>query len=136
MGDIEQGDGWATAHLGDLGDGPGFRKVRTALGVEEMGINAVVMPPGVESGFHFHERQEEVYFVHSGVLEMEFGDGSVQVLGPGSIARVGAATHRKTRNRGPEEVVYVVVGAEGGYVGRDGRAPEGDPGPRVRPIDG
>ena len=33
---------------------------------------------------------------------------------------------RSIRNRGPEDAVYVVVGAEGGYVGRDGLLPEGD----------
>ena len=136
MGDIEQGEGWAVAHLDDLGEGPGFRKIRPALGVEEMGVNAIVMPAGVESGFHFHDRQEEVYFVHSGVLEIEFGDGAVQELGPGGIARVAATTHRKTRNRGPADAVYVVFGAEGGYVGRDGRNPEGEAGVRVRQIDG
>lgn len=135
MGDIEQGDGWAVAHLDDLGEGPGFRKIRPALGVRELGINAIVMPPGIESGFHFHDRQEEVYFVHSGVLEIEFGDGTVHELRPGGIARVSAATHRRTRNRGSEDAVYVVVGAAGGYVGRDGRAPDGDSGPRVGQID-
>ena len=37
-----------------------------------------------------------------------------------------AATHRKIRNAGAEDAVYVVVGAKGGYVGRDGRLPEGE----------
>ena len=32
---------------------------------------------------------------------------------------------RKIRNRGPDDAVYVVVGAEGGYVGRDGQAARG-----------
>ena len=119
----ETGDGWAVAHLDDLGEGPGFRKIRRALGVEEMGINALVLPPGVEAGVHWHERQEEVYFVHSGELEMEFGDGGVQTLTAGAIARVAAPTPRTLRNRGSEEVVIVIVGAQGGYVGRDGVAP-------------
>ncbi len=51
------------ANLEDLGDGPGFRKIRPALGVEEFGINAIVMPPRIESEFHFHDEQEELYFV-------------------------------------------------------------------------
>jgi uncharacterized cupin superfamily protein len=132
MGNVTKGEGYAVAHLDDMGDGPGFRKIRRELGVAELGINAIVMPPGIESGFHFHDEQEELYFVHSGELEIEFGDGTVHRLGPGGIARVDAATHRRTRNAGDIDAVYVVVGAKGGYVGRDGRAPEGDDLMRVR----
>jgi|SRR5215218_97917 len=133
MTNVKKGEGWAVASLDDLGEGPGFRKIRRELGVEELGINAVVMPPGIESGFHFHDTQEEVYFVHSGELEIELGDGTVHHLGPGGIARIDAPVHRKVRNRGPAEATYVIVGAKGGYVGRDGRAPEGDQ--RVKQID-
>ena len=123
---VEKGDGYAVSRLEDLGEGPGFRKIRRELGVEEFGVNAIVMPPGIESAFHFHERQEELYFVHSGRLEIEFGDGTKHELGPGGLARVATATHRKTRNAGDEDAVYVIVGAEGGYVGRDGQVPEGE----------
>jgi mannose-6-phosphate isomerase-like protein (cupin superfamily) len=121
-----KGDGYAVASLDGIGEGSGFRKIRRALDVEEFGVNAVVIPPGLESGFHFHERQEELYFVHAGVIEMEFGDGSVHRLGPGGMARVAAPTHRKVKNVGEEDAIYVVVGAQGGYVGRDGQAPEGE----------
>jgi mannose-6-phosphate isomerase-like protein (cupin superfamily) len=134
MSQVMQGDGYAVANLDDLGDGPGFRKVRRELGVAEFGINAIVMPPGIESAFHYHDEQEELYFVHSGELEIEFGDGKVHRLGPGGIARVDAATHRKTRNVSDGDVVYVVVGAKDGYVGRDGRNPDGDAGPAVRQV--
>ena len=120
------GDGYAVADLVDLGDGPGFRKIRRALGVEEFGVNAVVMPPGIETGFHSHERQEELYFVHSGTVEIEFGDGTTHQLGPGGLARVAAPTLRKVKNVADEDAVYVVVGAKGGYVGRDGIRPEGE----------
>jgi mannose-6-phosphate isomerase-like protein (cupin superfamily) len=121
-----RGEGYAVGGLDGIGEGAGFRKIRRELGVEEFGVNAVVMPPGVEGGFHFHDRQEELYFVHSGTVEMEFGDGSVHRLGPGGMARVAAPTHRKVRNVGDEDAVYVVVGAKGGYVGRDGQRPEGE----------
>jgi quercetin dioxygenase-like cupin family protein len=137
MTNVTQGEGYAVANLDDLGEGPGFRKVRRELGVEEFGINAIVMPSGIETDFHFHDEQEELYFVHSGELEIEFGDGTVHRLGPGGIARVAAPTHRRVRNVGDGEVVYVIVGAKGGYVGRDGRKPDGvAPGPGVRRIDG
>src|SRR6266487_2315299 len=89
---VREGDGYAVGHIDDLGEGPGFRKVRKGLGVTAFGVNAIVMPPGIESGFHYHELQEELYFVHRGVLEIEFGDGSVERLGEGCLARVDAAT--------------------------------------------
>jgi len=123
---VVTGDGFAVGHLEAMGDGPGFRKVRRALGVEELGVNAIVLPAGAETGFHYHDEQEELYFLHRGALEFEFGDGSKHVLGPGGLARVAAATHRKVKNVGDEDAVYVVVGAKGGYVGRDGQLPEGE----------
>jgi mannose-6-phosphate isomerase-like protein (cupin superfamily) len=131
---VKTGHGYAVGHLDDLGEGPGFRKVRRALGVGAFGVNAIVLPAGIETGSHYHDEQEELYFVHSGAIEMEFGDGSAHVLPAGAFARVDAATVRKIRNRGAEDAVYVVVGAKDGYVGRDGRAAEGEE-QRVRAID-
>ena len=94
---LQKGRGWAVANLDDLGEGPGFRKVRRELDVAEMGVNAIVLPAGMETGFHFHERQEEVYFVHRGAVEIEFGDGSTHRLEPGGLARVDAPTHRRLK---------------------------------------
>ena len=122
-----KGEGYSVANIGALGDGPGFRKIRRELGVEEFGVNAIVMPSGYEAGLHWHDEQEELYFVHAGEIEMEFGDGSVHRLGPGGVARVAAPTQRKVKSVGEGDAVYVVVGAKGGYVGRDGRTPEGEP---------
>src|SRR3954470_24569513 len=92
---VRSGEGWAAAHLDDLGDGAGFRKVRKGLGVTAFGVNAIVLPGGMETGFHFHDTQEELYFLHSGEIEIEFGDGSVERLQAGGLARVDAATSRK-----------------------------------------
>jgi mannose-6-phosphate isomerase-like protein (cupin superfamily) len=127
------GDGYAIANLDDLGQSPGFRKVRKALGVTAFGVNAIVMPPGIESGFHYHESQEELYFVHRGTIEMEFGDGSTHTLGEGAVARVDAATVRKIRNVGDVDAVYLCAGGKDGYVGRDGRVPPGEE-QRVRAL--
>jgi quercetin dioxygenase-like cupin family protein len=124
---VTVGDGYAVAHLDDLGQGPGFRKVRAPLGVTAFGVNAIVLPPAYETGSHYHDAQEELYFVHRGEVEFEFGDGSTQRLGPGGLVRVDPPTHRKVRNLSDsEEAVYVVVGGKGGYVGRDGKLPEGE----------
>jgi mannose-6-phosphate isomerase-like protein (cupin superfamily) len=126
MDDVITGEGWAVSNLDRLGDGPGFRKIRTPLGVTAFGINAIVLPAGIETGRHAHERQEEVYFLHAGRMEIEFGDGSTQLLEPGGIARVDPATVRRMRNVGETDAVYVIVGGAGGYVGRDGVVPQED----------
>jgi mannose-6-phosphate isomerase-like protein (cupin superfamily) len=130
-----EGDGYAVASLDGLGEGYGFRKIRSGVGVTEFGANAIVLPAGIDTGPHMHERQQELYFVHSGEIEIEFGDGASHRLRPGGVARVDAPTVRTIRNHGPDDAVYVVVGGEGGYVGRDGLLPEGDDG-NPRPISG
>jgi quercetin dioxygenase-like cupin family protein len=123
----ETGGGHAAAHLEDLGEGPGFRKVRSRLGVTAFGVNAIVLPPSYVTGSHYHDEQEELYFVHSGRVRFEFGDGSAEELGPGGLVRVSPETPRRVRNLSDsEEAVYLVVGGKNGYVGRDGRLAEGE----------
>ena len=123
---VRKGEGYAVASLDDLGEGPGFRKVRKGLDVTAFGVNAIVLPPGIETGFHYHDEQEELYFLHSGTIEMEFGDGTVERLDAGGLARVDAATVRKLRNVGEVDAVYLIAGGKDGYVGRDGRVREGE----------
>jgi quercetin dioxygenase-like cupin family protein len=134
VSEMVSGEGYVVGHLDDLGKGPGFRKIRAPLGVTAFGVNAIVMPPGVESSKHFHDEQEELYFVHRGEVEIVFGDGTAHRLRAGGLARVDARTVRQLRNTGEEEAIYFAVGGKGGYVGRDGRVPEGETGPRARPI--
>lgn len=123
--DVVEGDGYAVGNVDALADGPGFRKVRRALGVTAFGVNAIELPAGYETGKHFHEEQEELYFVHRGRIEITLGDESFE-LGPGGLARVDAATVRKIKNVGDEPAVYLVAGGKDGYVGRDGRLPDGE----------
>jgi mannose-6-phosphate isomerase-like protein (cupin superfamily) len=130
--EVIRGDGYAVApDLDSIGEGYGFRKVRRELGVDAFGVNAIVIPPGYQTGAHAHERQEELYFVHRGAIEMEFGDGSKHRIDEGGAARVDAPMARKIRNLSDsEDAVYLAVGAAGGYVGRDGVVPEGEESPR------
>jgi quercetin dioxygenase-like cupin family protein len=117
-----KGTGWAAAALDDLGDGPGFRKVRAPLGVTAFGVNAVVLPPGYRTHSHRHERQQELYLVLDGEIEFEFGDGESQTLGRGGVVRVDPSTPRRLRNTSDSaEAMYFCVGGDGGYVGRDGQ---------------
>ena len=115
-----EGDGYRVGHLDALGEGFGFRKVRSELGVTAFGVNAIVMPPGYDAGPHKHERQEELYFVHRGQITIAFGDGSEHVLDEGGLARVAADTVRRVRNTGDGDAVFLAVGGADGYVGRDG----------------
>ncbi|MGE5281949.1 MAG: cupin domain-containing protein [Chloroflexota bacterium] len=125
--EVTKGDGYAVANLNDLGEGYGFRKIRKELGVTAFGINAIVLPPAYETGRHYHDEQEELYFLHSGRIAIEFGDGTVYELGPGGVARVDPSTVRKIKNLSDsEDAVYVIVGGKDGYVGRDGKLPEGE----------
>ena len=122
MAEASTGHGYAVSSLDQMGDGPGFRKVRRELGVTAFGVNAIVLPPGYATGVHYHDEQEETYFVHQGTVEFRFGDGSTHVAGPGGMARVDAATHRGMRNIGDSDAIVLVMGGKDGYVGRDGQA--------------
>jgi mannose-6-phosphate isomerase-like protein (cupin superfamily) len=106
--------------LDELGDGPGFRKVRRALDVKAFGVNGVVMPPGFEGFAHFHYEQDELYFVHRGRARVEIGD-ETRELGEGGLLYVESTTPRKVSNASEtDELVLLVVGGKGGYVERDG----------------
>ena len=134
VSDTVKGDGWSVGSVDGMGDGPGFRKVRRELDVTEFGANVVVMPEGYDAGTHFHDEQQELYVVLRGAIEIEFpGDGRSFVLREGGMARVDAPTQRHIRNAGAGDAAYFIVGGKGGYVGRDGRVPEGEEG-RVRAL--
>jgi mannose-6-phosphate isomerase-like protein (cupin superfamily) len=110
----------AFGSLDELGDGPGFRKVRRALGVTAFGVNGVVMPPGMDGFEHFHYEQDELYFVHRGRARVEVGDETREV-GEGGLLYVESTTPRKISNASDsEELVLLVVGGKDGYVERDG----------------
>jgi mannose-6-phosphate isomerase-like protein (cupin superfamily) len=105
--------------LDEMGSGPGFRKVRQALGVEAFGVNVIVMAPGHEGFLHYHDTQDELYFVHSGTARFEAA-GETRDLGPGGFLHAPSTTPRKVSNAGAGECVVLVVGGKDGYVGRDG----------------
>jgi hypothetical protein len=59
-------------------------------------------------------------------VRITLNDDSEHVLGPGGLARVDAATVRRIENVGDQPALYLVAGGKDGYVGRDGRLPEGE----------
>ena len=109
----------AFSSLDDLGDGPGFRKVRQALGVTAFGVNALVYPPGYDGFEHYHDTQDELYFVHRGRVRVEVG-GETHDVGEGGMFHVESTTPRKVSNPFDEDAVLFVVGGSNGYVERDG----------------
>jgi mannose-6-phosphate isomerase-like protein (cupin superfamily) len=112
--------GYSKGSIDEMGEGPGFRKVRQALGVEAFGVNAIVYAPGYEGFLHYHDEQDELYFVHRGTAVFEV-DGEEFELGPGGVVHVQSTTARRVSNPTDEELVMLVVGGKGGYVGRDGQ---------------
>ena len=110
----------AFSTLADLGEGYGFPKVRQALGVTAFGVNAVVYPPGFNGFLHYHDEQDELYFVHAGTARFEV-DGDTCELGPGGLCHVSSTTQRKVSNAGADDLVLFVVGGKDGYVSRDGQ---------------
>ena len=110
--------GYFAASLDELGDGV-FRKARRALGVTAFGANGMVLPPGTGWFEHYHDEQDELYFVHRGRAGFDV-EGERFELGPGGLVHVEATTPRRVWNAGPEDLVLLIVGGKDGYVGRDG----------------
>lgn len=110
---------YAFSSLDELGDGPGFRKIRGALDVTAFGINGIVMPPGHVGFHHFHDTQDELYFVHRGRVEVEI-EGETRVVSEGGLFHVSSTTPRKVSNPFDEDAVLLAIGGKDGYVERDG----------------
>jgi uncharacterized cupin superfamily protein len=112
--------GYSFTSLEELGNDYGFRKVRRALGVTAFGVNALVLPPGFPGFHHWHDTQDELYFVHRGRARVEI-DGEVHELGEGGLLHVESTTRRTVSNASDsEDLVLLVVGGKDGYVERDG----------------
>jgi mannose-6-phosphate isomerase-like protein (cupin superfamily) len=112
----------AFGSIDEMGDGA-FRKVRRELGVTAFGVNVLVLAPGIEGRPHYHDEQDELYFVHKGRARIQVG-GESRELGPGDMCHVESTTPRRLTSIGDEDLVMLVVGAKGGYVGRDGHPAE------------
>jgi len=111
--------GHSFSSLDELGDGPGLRKIRGPLRITAFGVNALVYPPGYEGFDHYHDTQDELYFVHQGTARFEV-EGEERTLGRGGLVHVESTTHRKVTNAGEDDLILFIVGGKGGYVERDG----------------
>ena len=109
----------AFSTLDELGEGYGFRKIRAALGVTAFGVNALVYPAGYDGFDHYHDTQDELYFVHRGQVRVDVG-GETRDLEAGGLFHCTSTTPRRISNAGDEDAIVFVVGGKGGYVERDG----------------
>lgn len=114
----------AFGSIDEMGEGV-FRKVRQELGITAFGVNALVLAPGVVGRPHYHDEQDELYFVHRGRARFEVG-GETRELGPGDVCHVESTTPRRITSVGDEDLVMLVVGAKSGYIGRDGHLADPD----------
>ena len=96
--------------LDELGDGYGFRKVRGPLGITAFGVNAIVYPPGYEGFLHYHDKQDELYFVHSGKVVVEVEGETASSARAASSTRVDDAA--ELSNPFEEDAIVFVVGGK------------------------
>ena len=111
--------GYQVSSLDELGEGYGFRKIRQPLGVTAFGVNALVFPARYEGPNHYHDQQDELYFVHRGTATFTI-DGNEHEVGEGGLVHVESTTHRMISNRTDNDLVLYIVGGKDGYVDRDG----------------
>ncbi len=112
--------GISTTRL-DPDSGERFQSLRRELGVTTFGMNLITLQPGERGRIHRHERQEEVFLVMEGVLDLETPDGTTEVPAH-SAARVAPDVLRRLVNRGPGRTVILALGGATPHDGRDGQA--------------
>lgn len=83
-----------------------------ALGLADVAINYYELGPGdsFAFGYHAHDDQEEVFYIHEGTVTFRTQDGTVPV-GPGELVRFGPGEYQRGTNDGEERVVALAVGA-------------------------
>ncbi len=109
----------AFGSLDELGDGPGFRKVRGPLGVTAFGVNGVVYPPGYPGHPPLPRHAGRALLRPQRTAKVDV-EGEERILGPGGLFHVESTTPRRISSVGDEELVLLVIGGKDGYVERDG----------------
>ena len=96
--------GFAYGTIDDFGSGV-FRKVRRALGVTAFGVNAMVLPPGTGWFEHFHDEQDELYFVHRGRAAFDVVGGKGGYVGRDGLMVDAADEERRRAFSSGEEAI-------------------------------
>ncbi|HJQ21009.1 MAG TPA: cupin domain-containing protein [Gemmatimonadaceae bacterium] len=76
-------------------------------GAHHLFVGTERVPPGDSLGRHWHLQEEEVLFIHRGMLDVTLG-GKTQRAGTGGIVFIPQATHISAKNPGPDtaDIVY------------------------------
>ena len=98
-----------------------FQSLRRELGVSTFGLNLILLKPGQRGRIHRHQRQEEVYLVLEGTLELHI-EGEPHALQAGELARIGPEVRRQLVNRSPDRVTVLAIGGAKDHESRDGVA--------------
>lgn len=105
----------------DPDSGERFQALRRELGVTTFGMNLITLQPGQCGRIHRHQRQEEVFLVLEGILDLVV-EGETHELGAGELARLAPEPRRQLVARGPGRTVILALGSANAHEGRDGEA--------------
>ena len=124
---VVHSDGYSTGHLDDLGEGYGFRKVRarprrSARSAPTRSCCRRATRPTPTST---RSRRSSTSCTPA-TSRWSSATAPSSQLEPGSFVRVDPTTVRRLRNFGYEDAVVLAIGGKDGYVGRDGKPPEGE----------
>ena len=88
-----------------------LRRVSASAGLETVAINRFRAEPGEQLPlvYHYHEQQEEAFFVHSGTLHVETPDGEFEVPTGSVFAARPEAPHRAYVPEDATEPVEVIA---------------------------
>lgn len=80
--------------------------------LENMNARLWYFEPGEKVSFHYHDVQEELYYVVSGTGQVLVGEDAERVEVPeGGMIRPAPGTPRQLRNDTDETTVWLIVGA-------------------------
>lgn len=83
-----------------------------ALDLQEMRPRLWRVEPGEKLSYHYHDEQEELFYVVEGTGQMLVGEDEEYVEIPeGGFIKPGVRTPRSLRNDTDEDVVWLIVGA-------------------------
>src|SRR5579875_2716835 len=88
-----------------------FARLRAPLGVNSFGINVLTFEAGQRNRIHRHKRQEEVYVVLEGTLNLMV-EGEPSEYEVGDIVRVAPQVRSQLVNRGPATLRLIALGGD------------------------
>lgn len=95
----------------DVDDGEQIDLIE-ATGMENMRARMWFFEPGDKVSYHYHDEQEELFYVVRGTGHMLVGEDEELVEIPeGGMIKPGTRTPRQLRNESDDEVVWLIVGA-------------------------